>query len=159
MPSSNLRRELLKETHDTKWVGHPGEEKTLALLARSFHWPKMKEDVQAYVKTYHVCQVDKTERKKEVGLLQPLPIPERPWQCLSMDFISGFPKVEGFGSILVVADKFSKYVVFISSPSECPTEKARHIFFSNVVMHFEMPEDIASDRDTQFTSRFWVKFF
>ena len=45
MPSSKLRRELLKETHDTKWAGHPGEERTLALLARSFHWPKMKEDV------------------------------------------------------------------------------------------------------------------
>ena len=69
MPSSKLRRELLKETHDTKWAGHPGEEKTLALLARSFHWPKMKEDVQAYVKTCHVCQVDKTEQKKEAGLL------------------------------------------------------------------------------------------
>ena len=79
MPSSKLRQELLKETHDTKWVGHPGEERTLALLARSFHWPKMKEDVQAYVKTCHVCQVDKIERKKEAGLLQPLSIPEKPW--------------------------------------------------------------------------------
>ena len=34
-----------------------------------FHWPKMKEDVQAYVKTCHVCQVDKTEWKKEASLL------------------------------------------------------------------------------------------
>ena len=78
VPSTKLRRELLKETHDTRCVGHPGEERTLALLARSFHWPKMKEDVQAYVKTCHVCQVDKTERKKEADLLQPLPIPEKP---------------------------------------------------------------------------------
>ena len=69
VPSSKLRQELLKETHNTKWVGHPGEERTLALLARSFHWPKMKEDRQAYVKTCHVYQVDKTERKKEAGLL------------------------------------------------------------------------------------------
>ena len=69
MPSSKLRQELLKETHDTRWAGHLGEERTLALLARSFHWPKMKEDVQAYVKTCHVCQVDKIEWKKEAGLL------------------------------------------------------------------------------------------
>ena len=54
--------------------------------------------MQAYVKTCHVCQVDKTERKKEAGLLQPLSIPEKPCQCVSMDFINGFPKVEGFGS-------------------------------------------------------------
>ncbi|RVW18515.1 Retrovirus-related Pol polyprotein from transposon 17.6 [Vitis vinifera] len=36
-----LRRDLLRETHDSKWVGHLGEERTLALLARSHYWPKM----------------------------------------------------------------------------------------------------------------------
>ena len=159
VPSTKLRRELLKETHDTRWASHPGEERTLALLARSFHWPKMKEDVQAYVKTCHVCQVDKTERKKEAGLLQPLPIPEKPWQCVSMDFITGFPKVESFGSVLVVVDRFSKYAVFIPAPSECPAEEAARIFFSNVVKHFGMPEDIVSDRDSRFTGRFWVELF
>ena len=90
-------------------------------------WHEMKEDVQAYVKTCHVCQVDKTEQKKEAGLLQPLSIPEKPWQCVSMDFISGFPKLESFGSALVVVDRFSKYDVFIPAPSECPTEEAAHL--------------------------------
>lgn len=39
----------------------------------------------AYVKTCLVCQQDKTERKKEAGLLQPLPIQEQPWRSVSMD--------------------------------------------------------------------------
>ena len=65
-----LRRELLKETHDAKWAGHPGEERTMALLSRSCYWPKMGEDVQAYVKSCLVCQLDKTEKKKMAGLLQ-----------------------------------------------------------------------------------------
>ena len=106
--------------------------------------------MQAYVKTCHVCQVDKTEREKEASMLQPLPIPDRPWQCLSKDFISGFPKVEGFASVLVVVDRFSKYVVFILASSERPTEEAARIFLSNVVKHFGMPKDIVSDRDTWF---------
>ena len=55
-----LRRELLKETHDAKWAGHLGEERTMALLSRSYYWPKMGEDVQAYVKSWLVCQLDKT---------------------------------------------------------------------------------------------------
>ena len=159
VPSSKLRRELLKETRDTKWDGYPGEERTLALLAWSFHWPKMKEDMQAYVKTCHVCQVDKTEQKKEAGLLQPCAFRRDRWQCVSMDFIGGFPKIEGFGSVIVVVDRFSKYVVFIPAPSECPAKEAARIFFSNVVKHFGMPEDIMSDRDTRFTSRFWAELF
>ena len=80
-----------------------------------------------------------------MGLLQLLPIPETPWQCLSMDFISRFPKVEGFGSVLVVVDRFSKYAIFIPAPSECPAEEVVRIFFSNVVKHFGMLEDIVSD--------------
>ena len=92
-------------------------------------------------------------------MLQPLPIPEKPWQCVSMDFITGFPKVESFGSVMVVVDRFSKYDVFIPFPSECPSEEAAHIFFSNVVKHFGMPEDIVSNRDSRFTGRFWVELF
>ena len=51
VPIGGLRRELLQETHDAKWAGHPGEERTLTLLAKSDYWPKMGEDVQAYVKS------------------------------------------------------------------------------------------------------------
>ena len=71
-----------------------------------------------------------------------------------MDFISGFPKVECFRSVLVVVDRFSKYAVFIPAPGECPAEEATRILFSNVVKHFGMLEDIVSDRDTHFTGRF-----
>ena len=76
-----------------------------------------------------------------------------------MDFISGFPKVEGFRLVMVVVDRFSKYDVFIPASSECPVEEAALIFFSNVVKHFGKPEDIVSNQDTQFTGRFWVDLF
>ena len=69
------------------------------------------------------------------------------------------PKVEGFRSILVVLDMFSKYAVFIPASSECPAEEAVCIFFSNVVKHFGMLEGIVSDRDTRFTCRFCVELF
>ncbi|KAK4383414.1 Transposon Ty3-I Gag-Pol polyprotein [Sesamum angolense] len=52
--------------------------------------------------------IDRMEKKKEAGLLQPLPIPEVLWQSISMDFISGFLKVNGMASVLVVVDRFSK---------------------------------------------------
>ena len=159
VPAGSLRNELLRETHDAKWAGHPGEERTLALLARSYYWPKMGEDVQAYVKSCLVCQMDKTEMKNAAGLLQPLPIPERPWESISMDFITGFPKVHDFKSIFVVVDRLSKYVVFIPAPDACPVEEATKLFFSNVVKHFGSPRDIVSDQDARFIGRFWVELF
>lgn len=159
VPSGPLRKELLRETHDPQWAGHPGVARMLALLCRTYYWPKMEEDVEHYVKTCLVCQLDKTERLKEAGLLQPLPIPERPWQSVSMDFILGFPKVNGLASILVVVDRFTKYAVFIGAPKVCSAELTAELFFKNVIKYFGVPQDIVSDRDTRFTGRFWTALF
>jgi hypothetical protein len=78
VPAGSLRRQLLTEAHDTPWAGYPGVERMNALLARRFYWPRMVDDVEVFVKTCLICQQDKLERKKEAGLLQPLPIPDRP---------------------------------------------------------------------------------
>ncbi|KAL0368286.1 UNVERIFIED_CONTAM: Transposon Tf2-12 polyprotein [Sesamum calycinum] len=159
VPTGTLRRRLLRETHDPQWAGHPGIDRMIALLARRYYWPRMEEDVEAYVRTCLVCQLDKVERKKEAGLLQPLPIPEVPWQSVSMDFITGFPKVNGMASILVVVDRFSKYGIFIAAPHACPAETAAELFFKNVTKYFGVPKDIVSDRDARFTGRFWTALF
>ncbi|KAL0396344.1 UNVERIFIED_CONTAM: Transposon Ty3-I Gag-Pol polyprotein [Sesamum calycinum] len=159
VPTGTLRRRLLRETHDPQWAGHPGIDRMIALLARRYYWPRMEEDVESYVRTCLVCQLDKVERKKEAGLLQSLPIPEVPWQSVSMDFITGFPKVNGMASILVVVNRFSKYRIFIVAPHACPAETAAELFFKNVTKYFSVPKDIISERDARFTGRFWTALF
>jgi len=57
--SGKIRRELLKETYDPQWAGHPGKERMYALLSRSYYWPKMELDIELYVRTCLVCQQDK----------------------------------------------------------------------------------------------------
>ena len=154
-----LRLQILKESHDSRWAGHPGVERMYALLCRTYTWPMMFEDTEPYVKSCLVCQVDKTKKRKKAGLLQPLPIPSRPWQSVSMDFISGLPKVDGMRTIFVIVDRFSKYAVFVPAPHACSADVAAGLFFKNVVKYFGLPEDVISDRDARFTGRFWTVLF
>ena len=72
-------------------------------------------DVQRYVRSYDLCQRMKGGRRNN-GLLQPLPIPDRPWQDISMDLITGLPlTANGFDAIFTFVDRLSKSVHL------CPT--------------------------------------
>ncbi|KAK1666361.1 hypothetical protein QYE76_054520 [Lolium multiflorum] len=50
VPESSVRLLLLQESHAGGLMGHFGREKTLLMLADHFYWPKMRRDVDRYVK-------------------------------------------------------------------------------------------------------------
>ncbi|KAK3040027.1 hypothetical protein RJ639_028358 [Escallonia herrerae] len=145
--------------NDQRKTGHAEGERTLALLQQGYYWPQMGDEVQEYVKTCLTCQQDKVERKYKVMLLQPLPVPKRPWESVSLNFITSLPKVEDLGTILVVVDRFSKYASFIVTPKYCSAEDTTHLFFKYMVKYWGMPQDIVSDRDSRFTGNFWTELF
>ncbi|KAK4394459.1 Transposon Ty3-I Gag-Pol polyprotein [Sesamum angolense] len=155
----DLRKSLVSKCHGTLWAGHLGEERTYALVQRAYYWPQMRDVVETYVCTYLICQQDKVDHQKKAGLLQPLPIPKKPWESVSMDYISGLPKVGDLGSIIIVVDRLSKYATFIASPKHVTTEGTVHLFFKLVVKYWGLAKDIVSDRDSRFTGVFWTELF
>ena len=83
-----MRENLIQEKHNGGLAGHFGVEKTLEQLSHFYFWPKMKADVQRYVSKCMACQHAKA-RSQNAGLYMPLPIPNRPWDSMSMDFVLG----------------------------------------------------------------------
>jgi hypothetical protein len=99
-----LRLHLMQQHHNTPTARHPGRSKTLEYLSRTYTWPKMRADVHHYTRNCHTCQRSKSNRHAPFRVLRPLPIPERPWQDISMDFITGLPWSNGYEAIWVVVD-------------------------------------------------------
>lgn len=102
---------LLKECHDSVIGGHSDEVKTYRRLAADFSWVGMTKVVTDYVKSYEVSQKNKHLSMSPAGQLQPLQLPEKVWEDLSMDFTEGLPKSEGCSVMYV--NSHSKYANFI----------------------------------------------
>lgn len=108
-----LRKEILQQLHDGAVRGHCGMTATLKKVSQVYYWRKLKVDVFDHVKRCEICQNCKGEHVKSPELLQPLPIPEKVWQDISIDFIEGLQKSHGISVVMVVAERLSKYAHFI----------------------------------------------
>ena len=67
----------------------------------------MCRGVDMDVQNCHDCQRSRRSRHATFGVLGPLPAPERPKDDISMDFVVGLLKCEGFDRIWVVVDQLS----------------------------------------------------
>ena len=88
------------------------------------------------------------------GLLCPLPVPHRPWEDLSLDFIMGLPLYHGNSVILVVVDRFSKGIHLGMLPSSHTAHTVASLFMDNVGKIHGLPRSLVSDRDPLLVSKF-----
>ena len=67
---ANLRLNVIRQTHDQPAVGHPGIRNTLSIASRAFFWPKMRRDVEQYIRNCHACRRSKAPPPHPAGLLE-----------------------------------------------------------------------------------------
>ncbi|KAL0199895.1 hypothetical protein M9458_003082, partial [Cirrhinus mrigala] len=150
---------LIHSSHTSLGTGHPGTNRTLSLLQDRFWWPRMEQDVQRYVRGCRECAMSKSPRHLPSGKLVPLPVPNRPWSHLGVDFITDLPPSEGNTCILVIVDRFSKFCRLIPLQGLPTAWNTAKLLFDQVFRSYGLPEDIVSDRGPQFISRVWKAFF
>ena len=83
-------------------------------------------------------------------------MPNRRWGSVSTDFITHLPKTkDGFDCITTWVDRLSRRVHFIPSRSSDTAVDAAKSFYGNIFKLHGLPDEIVSDRDPKFTSKFW----
>jgi len=147
-----LRAEIIRLHHDTPIGGHGGQWKMVELITRNFWWPGVTKEVKRYVEGCNACQRNKNRTEQPAGKLMPNSIPEKPWTHISADFITKLPLAQGYDSILVVVDRLTKMVHFISTTEKTSAEGLARLFRDNVWKLHGLPKSIISDRGPQFAA-------
>jgi len=84
--------------------------------------------VERYVNGCNACQRYKNQSKIPVGKLMPNIILEKPWSHISADFITKLPLAQGYNTILVVCDCFSKIAHFIATTEKTSAKGLARLF-------------------------------
>ena len=114
-----LRRELLKQNHDDFFVKHFEFKRTFVFTKRKYFWTNLIKNMKQHVNNCSTCYRVKSIRHKSHDLLQLLFQSKNSRQNWIMNFIidlsSSKHRVEVYNSVLIMMNRYTKYVRYIST--------------------------------------------
>src|SRR6202040_709813 len=110
---------------------------------------------QGLLQVLYYLPRSKTPRHKPYGNLRQLPIAEKPWNSMSIDFIEHLPLSSGYTSILVVVDRLTKQAIFIPTHDTITSQELAQLFVIHVFSKHGIPSPVTSDRSVEFVSHFF----
>ena len=107
----NIKTTIMTELHYVPYSGHPGFQRTLEKIKRGFYWKGMTGDVQTFVLSCPVCQVEKAEHTLVRGQLQTIQLPDQKWREIFLEFVTDLPETSGGdNAILNLIDRVTRMV-------------------------------------------------
>ena len=127
--TSSFKARVLNHVYNSPLVRYSSDLNSLHRAKQNWDWQGKKSDLKRHIKECEVCQRVNSETIAPARLLQPFSIPSKPWEEVSMDFMVGLPKSQGYDVIMVVMDRLTKYVHFVPLSHPCTAAKVA-LFFS-----------------------------
>ena len=121
----------------------------------------MRKAVEDYIRQCTTCAQNKSTRHKPYGKQQQIEASQQAWQEITMDFIVKLPLSKDtvpnikYDSIIVVVDRLTKYAHFILWKEKRNAKDLAKVILKVIIANHGIPQNIISDRDKLFTSKFW----
>ena len=156
---TDLREEILREFHCSRFAVHPGGTKMYQDLRRQYYWSGMKRHVGDFIRRCLTCQQVKAEHQKPARLLQPLEVAEWKWEHVTMDFVTHLPRMQQRHDVVwVIVDRLMKSAHFLAVWMTFSLERFYRLYIREIVRLLRVPVSIVSDRDPRFTVHFGKSF-
>jgi transposase InsO family protein len=155
-------KEFIQKYHSAPENGHQGIRRTLWRIKQNYSIRKLPLLVKEVVTGCDTCIRNKSTHHvpyRQMGIIQ---VPERPWKTISWDFIVKLPPSKdlvtgvAYDAILVIMERLTKYMILVLYQESSTAEQLAYAFHRYVVADHGVPEEVISDRDKLFTSKFWA---
>ncbi len=120
----------------------------------------MTLDCKLYCQHCVICNRAKPDRRGRASL-NPLGIPEYPWEIVGNDYVTDLRAKSGlYGhtTIFIMVCHLTKMDHFVPCHKEIIAEESSNLFISNCYRLHGVPKVIVSDRDPKFVGKFWQSF-
>jgi len=126
-PTNALMKALLFGYHDND--GHSNYRRLMACLLKRFSWDKMTFDCKLYCQHCLICNRARPDRRGGASL-QPLGIPEYPWEIVGIDYVTDLPKsgLYGHTSVFIMVCHLSKMAHFLPCHKEINAKESDDLF-------------------------------
>jgi hypothetical protein len=144
--------ELLQEIHAGTCGHHFGPRTLIGKAFRQgFYWSIAVADSKDIVRRCQGCQFYARQTRLPAQALQTIPI-TWPFAVWNLDMVGPLRQAPGgFTHLLVVVDKFSKWIQ--ARPIVNVRSEEVVSFFTDIIYRFSIPNTIITDNGTQFTGR------
>src|ERR1700737_2426376 len=118
----------------------------------------MTTDIDRFVWNCYDCRRAILPRDKTLRLLKPLPIPDWPWQHISINFYKLLKDRNRYDTVLILVDRFGKRTVSIPCKKTTDAKETARLYIQHVFRTYRPLQTIVSDWGLQFISAFWNEF-
>ena len=148
----DFRRSVFEAVHN---LSHPGAKATVRLVSEQFIWHGLRRQVGIWVKECHECQSSKVQKHTRVPL-ETFTVPEKRFSHINMDIVGPLPESCGQRYLIPIIDRNTRWPEAIPIPN-ITTVECVQVLVGGWISRFGIPEDISSDRGSQFTSALWTE--
>ena len=159
--STRCRQKMIDDHHKSMIHEHQDSNKIIERIFKIYYFSKMRKQVEDIIRKCDVCICTKHNQHKLYELLKSLSTSNCAWKSIALNFIIKLSKSKKkvtetmYDFILIIINRLIKYKYFLLYKKVTFAEDLTYTFLRMIVANHELSDEIISNRDKLFTSKFW----